>query len=239
MTSTFRGARALCKHIEDLADAAELDPLSGGRKPKVRHHGELVGGNSFSFDTAEELLGYQNRYDRRITKLFITLSIGLRDHGVSAIMSEDTWSHAFKGTASGEVQEALAIRQHLEDFAAAIQAPWWWMWWNTFNLLWGVGVFAFVAFYLWLAFFLPDHAVIPKVTDAEAARSSGKVGLSLLGIFALMGILSLLRKRLFPKMLIAIGQGRARYEKLKRWHWIPITAGAGLLLKILWDGLRL
>lgn len=223
--------RRLCLQIEEVATAEEA---KGGKRPTVLYHGELVGGNKFIFETHDELLAYQNRYERRIATLYITLSIGFRD-GVSVIISEAGVGYAFKGTASGEVGEAVRMRHHLEDFASAIRAPWWWMWWNTFNVIFGLGMLVFIAFYATLAFFVPEEAVVPKQTDGQAARSVGRFGLGAIGLIGMIVVLGIMRKRFFPRALIGLGQGKERLERLKKWHWLPIGAMASLLAKIIYD----
>jgi hypothetical protein len=227
---TEEALRLLCQRIDQLAAEAEPDRLSG-RRPQVLYHGELVGGNKFTFETAEELLEYQNRHDRRITTLFISLSGGFGSNRISVTISEDGGTYAFKGSAGGEVGEALRVRHYLEDFAAAIRAPWAWMWWNSGNILFGALLLTLFLGYGLLAFYASDKPS-PAVSDA---RAMGYSGLITFGFFAALFLLYQMRKKFFPRAILALGQERTRYESLKKWHWLPIAAVAGLVVKVVYD----
>ena len=229
---TEEALRLLCKRIEDFAAAVDLNATTG-RPSKVLYHGELVGGNKFSFGTAEELLAYQNRYDRRIITLIVSLSIGFNERQFSIIVSEKAGGYAFKGTAAGEVGEALQNKQYLEDFAASIRAPWRWMWWHAGDILFGL-FFAFLLFvFAVVPFFLPDN---PTPAPTQASHRAGAwLTIYFVGAIASIFAMYQVRKHVFPRAIIALGQGKARFETLKRWHWVPVTATAGLVVKIIWD----
>ena len=185
---TEEALKLVCQRIEEIAAKAEPEAISG-RRPKVLYHGELVGGNKFSFETAEDLLAYPNRYDRRIITLIISLSLGFRDREISVIVSENAGSYAFKGSSSGEVGEAVRNKHHLEDFAAAIRAPWRWMWWHTGDMLFAL-VFGFILFLVIGVPFLVSDG--PPVSPTPAInRSSAILTLCLVGVIGAIFVLYL------------------------------------------------
>ena len=220
--------RLLCDRVERMAAEAQPDRL-GNRSP-VRYRGKLVDKSKIAFDSSDELLAYQNRNSRRLTELDITWSRALSEEGLTIWMGHII---ILRASAKGDVSYTSQARQYLEDFAEAARAPWAWMWWRTGDILFGAVMAMLVGFYVLLAIYGSNEAGTGGTTPSQ--KSYGYGGLLVFAVVAIIATLAYLRSWIFPRTLFAIGQGKSRFETLRRWHWLPVGALAGLIVKVAWD----
>lgn len=181
---------------------------------------DFVDGGSRTIPTLDDLLKYSNRGRRRITKLAIHTAPEYRGNYVS-IKIGDSFPTA-QVHISGDAPHAQEARTYCEDFLAAARSPFEWLY--SISGAWMLAI-------LWLTLTIVGFLVlfVPKAVTLNSVLP----GFALM--FVAMGlpwVIVPLRNRLFPKVVIAIGQEAARYETAKSVHTWAVRGVIGTALSV-------
>lgn len=174
-----------------------------------------------TFSSIEQLQSYENSPRRQIVRLRISAHAANWEAGANLTFGG---YESIRGSISGEDEEAIRIRDKIEDVLAGIKP--WFNWLSKVNFFYVALIPIYIAILI-LGAINPDQQ--EPISLEHALLGVAILAVIIAALAAIVWGLNRLRRWAFPISTFTIGQGRARHDHLEHVRWVVII---GLVISV-------